>query len=151
MTAIRSVLLLSGLLLLSTAFGQKPGETAKWQLRLDKVDATTYDLVAEAEILDGWYVYSQFLAEDEGPIPTKFSFTGGTKILSRKEGGNKHEAFDPIFEMDLVKFSKKAVFTTRISVPAGAKQVQGSYLYMTCDEEKCLPPVDQKFTLPLPQ
>lgn len=151
MTAIRSLLLLPCLLLLATAFGQKPGETAKWQLQLVKVDAGTYDLIAEAEILEGWYVYSQFLAEDEGPIPTKFTFAGGVKTLSRKESGNKHEAFDPIFEMDLVKFSKKAVFTTRISVPAGAIQVQGSYLYMTCDEEKCLPPVDQKFTLPLPQ
>lgn len=125
-------------------------DVTKWTLRLEKVDATSYDLVAEVALDKGWYIYSQFLAPDEGPIPTLFDFKGGVKVVSRKEEGVKHEEFDPIFEMHLVKFSQHVTFTTRIKVPAGTTKVQGSYTFMTCDEHRCLPPIEQMFTVALP-
>jgi thiol:disulfide interchange protein DsbD len=128
---------------------QKTPEVTKWNLRVEKIDATSVDLIAEVDIIPGWYIYSQFLAPDEGPIPTSFEFVDGAKLLSKKEGGNKHEAFDPIFEMHLVKFSGKAIFTSRVKMPAGATTLKGSYTFMTCDETKCLPPIEQKFTVAL--
>lgn len=128
---------------------QKTDDVTKWTLRAEKIDATTFDLIADVDILPGWYIYSQFLAPDEGPIPTSFEFIDGAKLLSKKEGGNKHEAFDAIFEMHLVKFSEKAIFTSRVKVPSGTTKLKGSYTFMTCDETKCLPPIEQKFTVAL--
>ncbi|MCF8239417.1 MAG: protein-disulfide reductase DsbD N-terminal domain-containing protein [Saprospiraceae bacterium] len=131
-----------------TGFGQVK-QVTEWNLKVKKVNATTYDLTADVAIEDGWYLYSQFLAPDEGPIPTSFEFEKGVKQLTKREEGNKHEIFDPIFEMHLVKFSKNATFTSRVEVPAGAKTLSGSYTFMTCDETKCLPPIQQKFTVDL--
>ncbi|HRW74286.1 MAG: cytochrome C biogenesis protein [Lewinellaceae bacterium] len=137
------------LLLPAVGIGQ-PRQAAQWELRVEKVDDTTYDLIADASIDKGWFIYSQFLAPDEGPIPTSFDFEDGVKYLSKREDGNKHEVYDAIFEMDLVKFSDSATFTSRVKVRPGAKTLSGSYTYMSCDETKCLPPIQQKFTVDLP-
>lgn len=133
-----------------TALPAQVKDVSRWELRAEKVDATTFDIIAEATIDPGWYIYSRFLAPDEGPIPTSFEFKGNVRIVSEREGGNKHEEFDPIFEMHLVKFSQTATFTTRVKVPAGTGKLQGSYTFMSCDDTKCLPPIEQLFTLSLP-
>ncbi len=146
---MRILILFLSLLTFGTMEAQKTEDVTKWTLRVEKVDATTYDLIADVVINPGWYIYSQFLAPDEGPIPTSFAFIAGAKLMSKREGGKKHEAFDPIFEMHLVKFSENATFTARVKVPAGSTKLQGSYIFMTCDETKCLPPIEQKFTVAL--
>jgi hypothetical protein len=125
-------------------------DVSKWKLRAEKVDAVTYDLIADVTIDPGWYIYSRHLAPDEGPIPTSFAFKDGIKVISEREGGNKHEEFDAIFEMHLVKFSQQATFITRVRLPAGAKNIQGSYTFMSCDDTRCLPPIEQMFTVALP-
>ena len=137
------------LLLPLAGFGQ-PKQVTEWALRVEKVNETTYSLIADVTIQDGWYLYSQFLAPDEGPIPTSFEFEEGAKQMSKREDGNKHEVYDTIFEMDLVKFSQQATFISQVKVPAGARTITGSYTYMTCDETKCLPPIRQKFTVDIP-
>jgi hypothetical protein len=129
---------------------QNHRDITQWSLSLDAVDAHTYEVTATVQIKEGWYVYSLFLAPDEGPIPTSFQYKNGIRQISRREAGNKHEVFDPIFEMHLAKFSETALFTSRVQVPPGVKQIEGSYIYMTCDDTKCLPPVEQPFTLDLP-
>lgn len=136
--------------LLAAQSSTPPKQVVKWTLKVDRVDDRTVDLIADATVDDGWYIYSRFLAPDEGPIPTSFEVEEGASILSRREEGNKHEVYDPIFEMLLVKFSKDARFVTRVRVPAAAKTLTGSYTYMSCDETKCLPPIRQKFTVDLP-
>lgn len=145
----RQISFLFLLVLPFSGFGQSK-QVTEWTLRVEKVNETTYSLIADVAIENGWYLYSQFMAPDEGPIPTSFEFVDGAKQLSKREDGHKHEVFDPIFEMHLVKFSQEATFISQVKVPAGAKTISGSYTYMTCDETKCLPPIRQKFTVDLP-
>ena len=59
------------------------------------------------------------------------------------------KTYDTVFEMDLIKFYKKAVFTQRIKVADISKPIVGYYEFMTCDATKCLPPdmVDFSFQL----
>lgn len=125
-------------------------DITKWSLKLEATDATTYEVIASVQIKSGWYIYSLFLAPDEGPIPTSFQYKNGIRQIAKREAGNKHEVYDPIFEMHLAKFSETAEFTSRIRVPAGVREVEGSYIFMVCDDTKCLPPVEQPFTLPIP-
>ena len=126
-------------------------DIVQWEVTQVKTGPQTYEVTAEATIKAGWYVYSQFLAPDEGPIPTYFTFDKGFKQTGKRESGNKHEVFDPIFEMHVAKFSEKAQFTAVVKVPAGANEIKGSYIFMTCDDTKCLPPVEIPFTLSLLQ
>jgi thiol:disulfide interchange protein DsbD len=51
--------------------------------------------------------------------------------------------------MNIVKFSGEPTFTQRVTARAGT--VLSGYLeFMTCDEEKCLPPVSVDFSIGLP-
>ena len=48
--------------------------------------------------------------------------------------------------MYIVKYKKQATFTQRIKAAEGLKEVAGYIEFMTCDEEKCLPPTEIEFT-----
>lgn len=126
-------------------------DVTEWTLRIEKVNNQSVDLIADVTVEPGWYIYSRFLADDEGPIPTSFTFDSGFKAGTPREEGNKIEEYDPIFEMHVSKFSERAVFTTRVTLPPGKKSVSGHYVYMCCDNTQCLPPIKQTFNLAVPQ
>ena len=133
----------------SLAFAQL--NPVKWSYEAKKINDGEYDLVFTAHITDGWYVYSQYLESEEGPIPTSFSFSENTNIeLVGKpaENGPKHEGFDEIFEMNVVKYSGQPTFTQRVKVNS-ATSLSGYFEFMTCDKNRCLPPteIDFKFDL----
>jgi hypothetical protein len=52
-----------------TSFGQIENPV-EWNMNATKVSDGEYDLIYKAKIDDGWFVYSQYLESDEGPIPT---------------------------------------------------------------------------------
>ena len=125
----------------------------KWTQQAEQIDQNTYNLIFTATMEEGWSVYSQFLAED-GPIPTTFSFTPDKSYSlngKTKESGNKYEGYDPIFEMEVVKFKKKAIFTQTIKLNGSTGKVAGFFEYMTCDDQRCLPPMEVDFAFDLPR
>lgn len=123
-------------------------DPVKWSQQYRKVDGQTYDLVLTARLDPGWYIYSQHLTGD-GPIPTSFVFEPGshyTRIGEVSESGDKKEGYDPIFDMDVVKFGREAVFTQRIRWTDPSRPVVGMLEFMTCDDERCLPPKEVDFS-----
>ncbi|MDX1941920.1 MAG: protein-disulfide reductase DsbD family protein [Saprospiraceae bacterium] len=123
-----------------------------WSYKAKKVNATEYDLILTADVDNGWYIYSQFLESDEGPIATSFTFEENENyelVGEAKEQGNKKEGFDEIFAMKLVKYSGKVSFTQRIKVKEKTDKVTGNLEFMTCDDEKCLPPKMLEFAIVL--
>ena len=91
---------------------------------------------------------------DDGPVATAFYFDPGAfeAIGKVKEAGDKKEGFDKVFEMNLTKFYKKAIFTQRVKVTDYSQPIIGYLEFMTCDDSRCLPPkeVDFEFTLEVP-
>ena len=145
---MKNIILLFALSTLST-IGYSQINPVSWQFRLEKVDQTTHQLICEATIDAGWFVYSQFLNPDEGPIPTKITIDENDEVTvvgKSEETGGRKEGMDPIFEMMIVKFGKKAVFSQKIKV-GNAQVVTGNIEYMTCDDEQCLPPTTESFEL----
>lgn len=115
----------------------------KWTTAYKQVSATEFDLIFTATIDDGWDIYSQFLESDEGPVATSFNFEAGThyKLVGKcEESGNKKTTYDKVFDMKLTKFSQKGIFTQRVAVSDLSKPVTGYLEFMTCDNERCLPP-----------
>jgi len=124
----------------------------KWSFAAEKVSEQEYDLVITADIDQGWSVYSQYLENDDGPIKTTFEFkaSGNMELIGKTaESGNKKESYDEIFAMNLIKFSKQAIFTQRVKVVNLSEPVSGFLTYMTCDNTSCLPPTDVNFSIPL--
>ncbi len=148
---MRTLLLTTlSILFCSALFGQM--EPVKWTFDAQKVNEKEYDIVFTAKIDDGWAVYSQYLESDQGPVPTSIEFdaqTGLQLIGKASENGNKKEAFDSIFGMNLTKFSDRARITQRVKVDPNAKSVKGFLTFMTCDDKSCLPPTDVDFDIVL--
>jgi len=120
----------------------------KWEFESNKITDTEYELVFTANIDHHWAVYSQFL-DDGGPIPTGFTFEEnddftliGDVIESDENKVTKH---DPVFEMTVSKFYDKAVFKQRIKLNGSSGLIKGSLEFMTCDDERCLPPTEVSF------
>jgi len=120
-----------------------------WIFNSKKISDTEFDIVLTSKIQDGWYVYSQFIEED-GPVPTSFEIEEpkGIELVGKaKERGNEKSGFDPVFGIDLKKFSNNMTLIQRLKVPDGTTTVNGYVTYMTCNNERCLPPTDVDFNL----
>ena len=123
-------------------------ERVKWVF---SYDASTNEFVATAKISDGWHLYSQFIRNNIGPVPTQFTFDSDPEIVwqnAMQEPEPIHE-FDPNFEATLDFFKNTVVFKRKL--PKGFKgNVKGYVTFMACNDEQCLPPSDLDFTLNIP-
>ncbi|HHS95207.1 MAG TPA: hypothetical protein ENJ45_01350 [Phaeodactylibacter sp.] len=135
----------------STAFSQIHNPV-KWSHEYKQVNDTEYDLIFKAKIQDGWAIYSQYLESDDGPVRTSFEYDKGEHFSLKgknKESGDRHEGYDNLFDMNVIKFKKKAIFTQRVVVKDFSKPITGYLEFMTCDDTKCLPPdqIDFEFII----
>ena len=123
----------------------------KWSFESKKISDTEFDLVATAKLEKGWYIYTQNLKGDDGPIPTKFTFktTPQYQLVGNQPNevsDHKKTGFDKVFEMNVTKFSEMVQFVQRVKLTGASASVQGEIEYGTCDDEKCLPPQDANFS-----
>ncbi len=124
----------------------------KWKYTAEHVAGDEYDLIFNAKMDKGWTIYSQFI-EEGGPVPTSFTFEEGAHFVltgNVKESDNVKKGYDKVFEMQMAKFSEYATFTQRVKAQDITKPVVGYLTFMTCDDEKCLPPTDVEFEITLP-
>ena len=142
-----------GILFLSILSFQLSAQKAmpvKWQFDIEKINETDYNVTFTASIDKGWYVYSQYLESDMGPIPTSFTFENASdfELLSKTEEiGEKIEKFDKLFDMNISKYANEVKFVQKIRNTNKAKEVVGSLEFMTCDDHQCLPPKSLDFKL----
>jgi len=143
---ISAVLLFSTLTLLA----QAQEEPVVWNFSLG-VSGDVHAVLAEADVAEGWFVYSQFV-EDGGPIATELDLTDTPGIELRgepTEEGKALSGYDEMFEMEIVKYADQASFTQTFALPAGATKVDGTLKFMACTKKKCLPPRTVSLSLPV--
>ena len=136
------------LTLVVSLYGQD--SPVEWSFSLG-TSGDTYAVLAEAEVADGWYIYSQFLDEG-GPIPTSISLDGTSALQlvgDPTEAGNKISGFDEYFGMDVTKYATQASFSQGFKVAEGTEQVVGTIRFMACTSKKCLPPTNVDIALPI--
>ncbi|MDB4925995.1 protein-disulfide reductase DsbD domain-containing protein [Mucilaginibacter sp.] len=121
-----------------------------WSYAAKKTSTTEAVIFIKATIDDGWHVYSQFVKEG-GPVKTTITFApsktyaliGSTiepKPISRME---------KVFNMEVGFFEHSVIFQQKIKLSAKQTIVKGKLEYMTCNDEKCLPPDDIDFSIPV--
>ena len=131
-------------------FGQIE-DPVEWFFSVDPIENDVYNLVIQAEIEEGWNVYSQHVDPD-GPVPTSFSFseTEDFILIDSVIESNSQTKYDPVFEMQLSSFQDKAVFKQKIKILNDtAFTIKGELEFMVCNATQCLPPdyVDMLFHL----
>lgn len=105
-------------------------------------------IVFTAKITDGWHLYSQYVQNNVGPVPTSFSFNPNPSL---KLIGNVQEPapivkYEEVFEANLSYFVSKVSFRQKIEAKPGAV-VTGKITYMICNDSQCLPPTDYSFSV----
>ena len=126
-------------------------DPVSWTFSVEKIDIETYNLVIDADIENGWNVYSQHVDPD-GPIPTTFSFFehDGYKLIDSVSESNTNTKFDPVFQMTLSSFQETAVFKQKVKlIDDTLSVIKGELEFMVCNATMCLPPdyVDMIFDL----
>ena len=124
----------------------------KWDIRVERLSATEYDLIFSANIDQEWAIYSQFVGDD-GPLPTVFSFTESSDYLiigdTQEKKLNRVSKYDEVFEMIVTKFFDKAIFSQRIDIVKSSSnfKIQGNIEFMTCDDTRCTYEPENNFVI----
>ncbi|MBI2967514.1 MAG: thioredoxin family protein [Bacteroidetes bacterium] len=123
-------------------------QPAKWSFRAEKINGKEFNLLFEAKIDPGWHIYSQFLPEGDGPVPTSFHFDSSANfnLIGKVEEGKPIVHFDSAFEKELSYFEGSVIFNQKISVTGSEPfSITGFLEFMMCDNARCLPPEEAPF------
>lgn len=126
---------------LNTFSQEKVSWTTNYNPKTKSVEIT-------ATIAEGWHLYSQYISNEIGPVPTAFKFTENPLVtLKGKVSEPKPiQEYDENFEATLDFFKEKATFLQEIVVKSST-QLEVIITYMVCNDVMCMPPVDQKFVI----
>ena len=130
-----------------------------WSFSKQKISENTYELTFVADIDQGWAIYSNDIYNNDidcdveiCPLPVSFEFDKDNDLESyyligdiKEVDENKSISQDPIFLMEVTKFTKKATFKQVIELKSENVNVSGYLTFMVCDDTKCLPPTDVEF------
>jgi hypothetical protein len=130
-----------------SAFAQVEGHVT-WAYAAKKVSATEAVVLLKATMDNGWHIYSQHV-KDGGPIKTSFKFKpSGEYTLEGKTTEPKAiTRFEKSFSMNVSYFENSVVFQQKVKLKGKKATVKGTLEYMTCNDQKCLPPDDVDFTV----
>jgi thiol:disulfide interchange protein DsbD len=123
----------------------------KWAYAAKKTSATEVTVLLKATIDAGWHIYSQNVKEG-GPIKTSFTFAKSKdySLVGKTSEPKPITRFEKAFSMNVSFFENGVVFTQKIKLKsANVKAIKGQLEYMTCNDQKCLPPDDVNFTIPV--
>ena len=116
-------------------------EPVSWSYELTKLNSLEYQISFNAEIIDGWKLYSQFSPED-GSVATSFEFIDNNNNYLADEIFNEDPyiiGYDNVFKMDLYYFEGKANFNQSIKLNnKDVNQIKIEVEYSSCDDELCI-------------
>jgi thiol:disulfide interchange protein DsbD len=135
----------------STLSFAQTNNVVSWTFESKKTAPNEYTIKMKATVNDGWYIYSQYLESDDGPIRTEIVLeeNEGIELIGKaEEEGNKVSGFDEMFDMNIVKYKKQVTFTQKVKAKK-LENFKGYVTFMTCNDEQCLPPTDVEFEITL--
>lgn len=144
----RSILLFLSFLFVVNIFSQVK-QPVKWTYSSKILNSTEAELIFTATIENKWHLYSQFV-KSGGPVPTAFTFEKSNNyiLIGSTTETKPKKVFDEIFNMDVLYFDNKATFTQKIKVLSSKPfSIKGTYEYMTCDDESCIPFFDNDYEI----
>ena len=124
----------------------------KWNYTSKKISDKTYEVHITAMIDAGWHVYTLDHKADIG-VATSVKFAKNplaTPTGTLQAKGKPVSLKDPSTG-EMVKFYNNTIdlvqmYTLKTAVPT---KITGTLDYMTCNDERCLPPASKPFTVAL--
>lgn len=144
------MILALGLLFATTFANAQILSPVKWSYGAKKTGANTAVVFLRATIDAGWHIYSLNI-KDGGPIKTSFTFSPSAEytLAGTTIEPTPITKFEKAFGMDVSYFEHDVIFQQKIKLKNGQAVVKGKLEYMTCNDQKCLPPDDIDFSIPV--
>ena len=123
----------------------------KWAYAAKRTGPAEVTVLLKASIDAGWHIYSQNVKEG-GPIKTSFTFAKSKDyvLIGKPIEPKPITKFEDAFKMNVSYFEKEVVFQQKIKLKSPkVTAIKGQLEYMTCNNQKCLPPEDVNFTIPV--
>ena len=122
------------------SFSLQSEEPVSWKYDLIKIDSNQYNLTLDAEIIEGWKLYSQY-SPVEGTA-TEFVFLTSNLSSDIKEKFDESKpivGYDNVFDMDLPYFNNNASFSKIIDLQdLNLESFKLEIIYSSCDDELCV-------------
>jgi hypothetical protein len=121
----------------------------KWSYGTKRVNKKEAIIFFKATIDPDWHVYSQSVPEN-GPRPTSFSFNNSKKytLVGPTQEPKPINRFEKVFGFTVSYYENSVIFQQKVKLQVnGPVTVTGSLEYMTCNDEKCLPPEEVSFAI----
>ncbi|ANR73369.1 thioredoxin family protein [Prevotella scopos JCM 17725] len=112
-----------------------------------QVSPTEVEVVFTAKIDQGWHIYSTNLPAD-GPTSASLHIDkaeGVTPVGKLTARGKELNVYDKTFEMKLRYFENNVSFVQRYKITAKTYIIKGYLEYGACNDEMCLPPMQEEF------
>lgn len=124
----------------------------KWSYTAKKIADKTYEVHISAAIDPGWHVYTLDHKADIG-VATSVKFAknplaapSGTIQAKGKPVSLKDPSTGEMVKFYTNSIDLVQVYKLKTAVPT---KITGTLEYMTCDDERCLPPASKPFTIAL--
>lgn len=124
-----------------------------WSYAAKKTSSMEATVFLKATIQPGWHIYSTNVKEG-GPIKTSFTFakSAGYVLIGKPTEPKPITKYEKVFSMNVSYFEKEVVFQQKIKLKsAKATAVKGTLEFMTCNDQKCLPPDGVSFLVNIPK
>ena len=120
-------------------------EAPEWKFSVAASESAedNLSLQFEAEIPEGWYMYSSDFSEEVGPMVTEFSFIPSDTYELQGEVVpiDPKKKYDELWAGEYTYFTGTAHFTQEVLVTGEETSYQGSISYQICSDEsgQCIP------------
>jgi len=127
------------------SFSQENEVKISWEFYFDSDKNTAF---WSAKLSPGWHIYSQYLNNDLGPIPTEFTFEENHAIheVPIVSEPTVQPFFDENFGSELIYHSDSVTFSSPI-IHTSPTLLKGNILFMLCNDKGCLPPRIKEFNI----
>ncbi|NML65057.1 sugar transporter [Hymenobacter sp. RP-2-7] len=122
-----------------------------WSYAAKRTSPTEAVVLLKATIDPGWHIYSQNV-KDGGPVKTTFTFdpSKAYALVGKTAEPTPITRLEKTFNMNVSYFEKSVVFQQKVKLAGkGPATVAGKLEFMTCNDEKCLPPDEITFSIPV--
>lgn len=132
------------------SFSQTAENPISINATVQKISDTEYNIIFNAKIYEGWYLYSQYNPEDAS-LPLVISIPegeSGYKLIGKADEKDTFKKYSDVWEKDEIVFKEKAKITQRIELTnKEITQIKLNFFGQVC-ETACIN-IDENFTLSL--
>ena len=147
---MKKIFFIATFLFAITSFAQTAEDPITIETSVKKISDTEYDVIFNAKLYKGWYLYSQHNPEDAS-LPLEITIKegeNGYKLVGKATEKDTFKKYSDIWEKEEIVFKDKATITQRIQLTnKDITRIKLNFFGQVC-ETACIN-VDEPFTISL--